>query len=249
MRHCEASGEWSGTGLYSCEKAYDAPPNQAPVYDNTATIFHSGNNPANKLCDDLFFGITGANWVAYFFGQAVEIGVVEVIARGSGVGERLSEHSIWYCDNGADTVAECDWKQCSSYFGKTSDGEIILHQCDAVGATAFRLVKPCDMSLSTGPPDMTHLNILNVQEVKAYRPLHTGELQRPYTLTKHFPVNCGGTYAIPGGLADVQLAGEDPALSQPAAWPSLVQRVRAGDQTRPRVHVQVVPPAHVATSL
>jgi hypothetical protein len=209
MRHCESSGTWQAGGIYDCKKAYDAPPNQAPVYDNTATIFASGPDQANKYCDDLFFGITGANWVAYFFGQAVEIGVVEVIVRGSGYGVRLSEHSVWYCDNGADTVAECDWKQCSSYFGRTSDGEIILHQCDAVGATAFRLVKPCDMSLDSN--DIS-LNILNVQEVKAYRPLHTGELQRPYTLTKHYPVNCGGTYAIPGGLADVQLAGEDPAL-------------------------------------
>ena len=191
------------------------------MYDNTATIFHSGNNPANKLCDDLFFGITGANWVAYFFGQAVEIGVVEVIARGSGVGERLSEHSIWYCDNGADTVAECDWKQCSSYFGKTSDGEIILHQCDAVGATAFRLVKPCDMSLSTGPPDMTHLNILNVQEVKAYRPLHTGELQRPYTLTKHFPVNCGGTRRNPRRSGGCAALAERTRRRAPPPSPSL----------------------------
>ena len=201
MRTCDAAGVWaSGTfpdgsaRPFGCDQAYDAWPGAAPVAAglSTDTIYHSGfdggsSTDPNSYCDDKAKGHHGENWAAYYFGEAVDLALVEVINRAV-TGGRLSEHEVWYCTNGATAEADCDWVRCSNYRGATTDSQVIEHACEAPGATAFKIVKPC-VNNANAPHDT---NILNIQEAKAFRHLRPDELKPHFSLTQHALTNCGG---------------------------------------------------------
>ena len=207
MRTCEEPNWWEPTTrTYACEQAYDAEPGAAPeaAGGDEATIYRSGYDgysgvDPNSYCDDKTKGPQGENWVAYYFGEAVDLALVEVINRATN-GGRLSEHEVWYCTNGATVEANCDWVRCSNYQGATNDSQVIEHTCEAPGATAFKIVKPCDNNLHA-PQDTNHLHI---QEAKAFRPLYPAELKPHFSLTQHALINCGGASA--GTLAGLTFA-------------------------------------------
>ena len=197
MRTCEAPNWWQpATRTYACEQAYDVLPGVAPepAGQNQATIYHSGydggsDTDPNSYCDDKTKGPNGENWVAYYFGEAVDLALVEVINRGV-TGGRLSEHEVWYCTNGATVEADCDWVRCSNYQGATVDSQVIEHACEAPGATAFKLVKPCGA-------DQYSNNVLNIQEAKAFRHLYPAELKPHFSLTEHVSLNCHVDGTVP----------------------------------------------------
>ena len=175
---------------FGCEQAHDQWPGAAPTTDHTQTIYHSGVDDSVTYCDDKTKGPNGENWAAYYFGEAVDLALVEVINRGESAGGRLSEHEVWYCTNGATAEADCDWVRCSSYNGATTDAQVIEHACEAPGATAFKLVKPC-------VANRLENNILNVQEAKAFRHLRPDELRSPFSLTQHASTNCHVDGTVP----------------------------------------------------
>ena len=206
MRTCDSGGtyppssEGGVTRTFGCEQAYDAEPGAAPTGGITQTIYHSSNADTVTYCDSNTKGPNGENWVAFYFGEAVDLALVEVINRGEALGGRLSEHEVWYCTNGATVEADCNWVRCSNYGGATTDLQVIEHTCEAQGATAFKLSKPCGV-------DQYSNNVLNVQEAKAFRPLYPAELKPHFSLTEHVSLNCGGASA--GTLAALTFADGD----------------------------------------
>ena len=194
MRTCDSGGTYppSSEGgvprTFGCEQAYDQWPSAAPTGGITQTIYHSSNADTVTYCDSNTKGPNGENWAAFYFGEAVDLALVEVINRGEGLGARLSEHEVWYCTNGATVEADCNWVRCSNYGGATTDLQVIEHTCEAQGATAFKLSKPCGV-------DQFSNNFLSVQEAKAFRPLYPAELKPHFSLTQHATTNCGGASA------------------------------------------------------
>ena len=158
---------------------------------STTAAYDGGSDDTdpNSYCDDKTKGPHGENWVAYYFGEAVDLALVEVINRGV-TGGRLSEHEVWYCTNGATVEADCDWVRCSNYRGATTNSQVIEHTCEAPGATAFKLVKPCGA-------DQYSNNVLNIQEAKAFRHLYPAELKPHFSLTEHVSLNCHVDGTVP----------------------------------------------------
>ena len=206
MRTCDSGGTYPPVDeggvprTFGCEQAYDAEPGAAPTGGPTQTIYHSSNADTVTYCDSNTKGPNGENWAAFYFGEAVDLALVEVINRGEGLGARLSEHEVWYCTNGATVEADCNWVRCSNYGGATTDLQVIEHTCEAQGATAFKLSKPCGV-------DQYSNNVLNVQEAKAFRPLYPAELKPHFSLTQHALTNCGGASA--GTLVALTFADGD----------------------------------------
>ena len=88
MRTCDSGGtyppssEGGVTRTFGCEQAYDAEPGAAPTGGITQTIYHSSNADTVTYCDSKTKGPNGENWVAFYFGEAVDLALVEVINRG-----------------------------------------------------------------------------------------------------------------------------------------------------------------------
>ena len=226
MRTCDSGGTYPPVDeggvprTYGCEQAYDAEPGAAPSRRarTQATIYHSGRRRHRHLLRRqdkgaqrrelgrlLLWGSRGPR--ARRGDQPRRAGRPPERARGLVLHQRRDRRG------GLRLGALLQLPG-----GATTDSQVIEHTCEAPGATAFKLVKPCGV-------DQYSNNVLNIQEAKAFRPLYPAELKPHFSLTQHALTNCGGASA--GTLAALTFADGDlvkgwatTGSAPPRAWPS-----------------------------